>query len=426
MHTHTFLHFSLVKSFRGRIAPNFNFLGQLHEYERELLAQQSRDPVDDTIAVSTTATATLVGAGIKRVCTAPAITLASPVSDRPLKPLPPSSGDDTGKNAPTTRRPSINIPGMSPLKRDRPTYLDLDTPPLTVDSTSLAGRVLSQQFPHRHNMDSSPSEGKRSRISLMPHAYTTAGSLLPSPCTFLSHLELSSPSEGEQRRSLGFTPVTPVGSHPSPLTTTPLLDVVGQSQITRTSRSLPYEDIDNVPFVVCSVMEHDPVTTSTRRRGGLSSTWRSSGADCLRCDDGETSTLAERNFYSHPMATATDVPQVPDFNVLLAPSGSPTVIANPIQSHSNEMPPQPPERSSTHHSVDSDLPPAAAATDQQPLRSREGGSLRASHSAPNALQLSASTSGGSWMDHTRSTLPAASSMDSGLVPLVVALESPIF
>ncbi|OON19888.1 dual specificity phosphatase, catalytic domain protein [Opisthorchis viverrini] len=173
--------YSIIKNGRATIAPNFNFLGQLVEFERELFPSSepsSGEPhaVLSSLDVESTIPATLALVADK----IDSPTASTPTTATCVRPI--------------VRRPSFVVASRSSLspkhsmmkKRDRPTYLSLEAPGCSTTSrTYLPG----------NNLDISPTEGKRSRVSCLTTFSRGSASLLPSPCTVLSRLELSSPSD---------------------------------------------------------------------------------------------------------------------------------------------------------------------------------------------------------------------------------------
>ncbi|KAF8560749.1 hypothetical protein P879_02652 [Paragonimus westermani] len=182
--------YDVIKAGRATVAPNFNFLGQLLDFEHELFGlalppasghSTYRTDVDLPLSTDPSPTADQsVGAA---ELTIPIHVSATPVVKRPSFSLKPKD--------------SVSPKHSMTKKRDRPTYLSLDSQP--ADRALIRSNLPWSSQPVE--ADISPSEGKRSRVSLL-HPFTPrSGNLLPSPCTVFSRLELSSPSE-EYRRFL--------------------------------------------------------------------------------------------------------------------------------------------------------------------------------------------------------------------------------
>ncbi|VDP83226.1 unnamed protein product [Echinostoma caproni] len=173
--------YEFVRSKRSSIAPNFNFLGQLLELNGRLFPSASPGH-------------SVTGSGESTPTQQPSLS-------EPRHIIPSRS---SGK--PPVRIPSP-IPSASPKhtatkKRERPNHLSLD-----VHATSASefvrpagGTYSYQSSPMSGHMAGSPSEGKRSRVSLLnpPLPWTSGDQFLPSPCTGMSNLQLSSPSDPQR------------------------------------------------------------------------------------------------------------------------------------------------------------------------------------------------------------------------------------
>ncbi|KAF7237280.1 hypothetical protein EG68_12406, partial [Paragonimus skrjabini miyazakii] len=276
----------VIKAGRATVAPNFNFLGQLLDFEHELFGlapppasghSTYRTDVDLPLSTDSSPTADRnVGA----------VELAIPIH------VPAT---------PVVKRPSFNLKpkdSVSPKhsmtkKRDRPTYLSLDSQP--ADRALIRSNLPWSSQPVE--ADISPSEGKRSRVSLL-HPFTTrSGNLLPSPCTVFSRLELSSPSE-EYRRFL-----TPSRS------TSFILHSPSDSSYRQTEKSLPgiapvlaigsSTSLDELCFEPCSAKSAP--TGSSRVSSSLRRSLTSVGVYNVR-----PTLLAERSFSSQ-LRTQSDL-----------------------------------------------------------------------------------------------------------------------
>ncbi|VDQ04127.1 unnamed protein product [Trichobilharzia regenti] len=175
--------YDVVKSGRNSVAPNFNFLGQLLEFEHHLHDSGcSEASIDSTPTFGSPSS------------------LCSSVSYVPTE----SSSLHVPKSGSCSSPFSLGLTPTSPKilskKRDRPTYLGLETV-----SSSLGGfleRPVRKSSLHCAGLirpipesGISPTEGKRSRVSALLSPTRSPSTLLPSPCTGLSKLEISSPLE---------------------------------------------------------------------------------------------------------------------------------------------------------------------------------------------------------------------------------------
>ncbi|CAH8675201.1 unnamed protein product [Schistosoma rodhaini] len=169
--------YDVVKSGRNSVAPNFNFLGQLLEFEHQLHdsgCSEASIPIDSTSLCSIRSMSTEIQS---------------------------SSMLKSGLHSSSF---SLNLTPTSPKvlskKRERPTYLGLEA-----TSSSFAGvseKPVRKSSLHcggsvRPILESgmSPTEEKRSRVSALLSPTQSSNPLLPSPCTGLSKLEISSPLE---------------------------------------------------------------------------------------------------------------------------------------------------------------------------------------------------------------------------------------
>ncbi|THD22958.1 Dual specificity protein phosphatase Mpk3 [Fasciola hepatica] len=170
--------YEFVRSKRSSIAPNFNFLGQLLELNSQLFPSSSPGQ-------------SVTGLG-EPMPTQQAKHLESHRSG----PMDPSCKPPTGLPSPIL---SASPKHVGTKKRERPTFFSMKVPPYggSEFARPFGGAHSSQPSPTESHMVGSPSEGKRSRVSLFnpSSAWTTSEQLLPSPCTEISQLHLSSPSD---------------------------------------------------------------------------------------------------------------------------------------------------------------------------------------------------------------------------------------
>ncbi|KAL3313108.1 Dual specificity protein phosphatase 16 [Cichlidogyrus casuarinus] len=178
--------FKYISDSREGVSPNFNFMGQLKEFENQLVERGvlSR-PESPSEQLQTQKAASRKSKEW---------TEATPV-----------------KKATSAMRPSM-LSLNSAKKRERPSFLE-----------------VGQKVPPALTLQPSPSEGKRSRISLT----------LPSPSTHLAHLILHSPTEPskpQRPNTLNLSP-EPVKGPPRP-----------RKLLAATEQTSPLES----PFVVSS------------------------------------------------------------------------------------------------------------------------------------------------------------------------------
>ncbi|XP_018654939.1 putative dual specificity protein phosphatase [Schistosoma mansoni] len=176
--------YDVVKSGRNSVAPNFNFLGQLLEFEHQLHdsgCSEASIPIDSTPTFDSPAS----------LCSIRSMSTEVQSSSMLKSGLHSSSF-------------SLNLTPTSPKvlskKRERPTYLGLEA-----TSSSFAG--VSEGPVRKSSLHCggsvrpifesgiSPTEEKRSRVSALLSPTQSSNPLLPSPCTGLSKLEISSPLE---------------------------------------------------------------------------------------------------------------------------------------------------------------------------------------------------------------------------------------
>lgn len=189
-----------MKSGRPGVAPNFNFLGQLLDFEQTLMNQTDKKPIVDTNQID----ANNLG----------------PIQNR-------IESDDELKNN-SKLDYSICLDQKLGKKRDRPTYLNLSKINLIknidliqtlsddpiISPTTIDDNVHFDDDDDDNQSDKlasiTPTKGKRSRTSLILFDFpkSTLNALLPSPCTGLSKLEISSPLSSPQNLSMNH----PIGN----------------------------------------------------------------------------------------------------------------------------------------------------------------------------------------------------------------------
>lgn len=172
-----------VRSKRSSIAPNFNFLGQLLELNSQLFPSNS--PGQSVTGSGESTPTQQQQPQTKQSETHQFPGLTSLASKPP-----------TGLPSPAL---SASPKHVGTKKRERPTYVSLKVPAGAGGEflSTVAGPQTSQSVPEGSHMVGSPTEGKRSRVSLInpPSSHTSSDQFLPSPSTEISHLHLSSPCD---------------------------------------------------------------------------------------------------------------------------------------------------------------------------------------------------------------------------------------
>ncbi|KAL7059093.1 hypothetical protein AAHC03_013917 [Spirometra sp. Aus1] len=238
-----------VKSCRPSVAPNFNFLGQLTAFEQQLSLQsdsarpralssgwQETATTSATSESSSSSSAAADGAANASSTSCSSVSvkvvyrsvsasrLPSPKSS--LIPVQQSTTETTTQACQVVRRPTLRLDEPSsqetrtcplirttkatnaPQKRERPKHLSLYP---TASGDNLVSRTPSaDDVDGQTKPDGQATEGgdpvvpsrprKRSRISLLPLVVPGSDALLPSPCSGIAHLDLSSPSEEARKR----------------------------------------------------------------------------------------------------------------------------------------------------------------------------------------------------------------------------------
>ncbi|CAH8510096.1 unnamed protein product [Dicrocoelium dendriticum] len=219
--------YNLIKTVRSTVAPNFNFLGQLLDFEVELsrlgslptslllpLANSNRSGRLSTFSWVSSESNVLLSDN------------SFAVSDLSINPL----------KRHITNHPQmmVSLPRLHSFskKREWSRHSNSDVP-------ANVHTAACHQHPQGAITSVSPREGKRSRMSLLQHHETTENQLL-SPCSFLSRLMLTSPSE---ERSLTGFPSRALGS---------ASEINFSSEIVSTVVSCSLTNLDNLHFQPCS------------------------------------------------------------------------------------------------------------------------------------------------------------------------------
>ncbi|KAK4474652.1 hypothetical protein MN116_001785 [Schistosoma mekongi] len=168
--------YAVVKSGRNSVAPNFNFLGQLLEFEHHLHDSGCSETSASFSTTSTFGSHANISTELQSSSVLKSDLTLSSFSLTPTSPKVPSK------------------------KRERPTYLGLEATSSSFEGP-LEGHSRKSSLPYGGLIKSipesgiSPTEGKRSRVSALLSPTQSSSVLLPSPCTGLSKLEISSPLE---------------------------------------------------------------------------------------------------------------------------------------------------------------------------------------------------------------------------------------
>ncbi|CAH8575181.1 unnamed protein product [Schistosoma turkestanicum] len=282
--------YDVVKSGRNSVAPNFNFLGQLLEFEHQLHDSGCNEPsvpVDRTTMFDSAAS----------LCSS--ISMPTEVQSSSILKSSSNSSSFSLTLTPTS-------PKVLSKKRERPTYLGLEATsssfgevlegPIRKGSLHCGGSVRA--IPES---GISPTEGKRSRVSELSSPSQSHNPLLPSPCTGLSKLEISSPlEEFRSLLSVSRAPSSFVPSHllPGPESTIQMLKLRPFLSSSTSLQTLKFEPCSTVmpPHPIQLGTSLSPATILRLRRS-------SSTVSTLR-----PTLLAHRCLSSHASAPPTPRP----------------------------------------------------------------------------------------------------------------------
>ncbi|CAH8675451.1 unnamed protein product [Schistosoma haematobium] len=323
--------YDVVKSGRNSVAPNFNFLGQLLEFEHQLHdsgCSEASIPIDSTPTFDSPASSCSI------------LSMSAEMQS--------SSMLKSGLHSSSL---SLNLTPTSPKilskKRERPTYLGLEA---TSSFAGVLGGSVGKSSLHcggsvRPIPESgiSPTEEKRSRVSALLSPTQSSNPLLPSPCTGLSKLEISSPLE--EYRSLLSVSRAPSSFVPGHVLPGPESAI----QILKFKPFLSsYTSLQTLKFEPCStVMPPHPIQlTATLSPASILRLRRSSST----VGTARPTLLAQRRLSSHASAPPTPRPVSTDgshpvYRSILHPHGAfrlPSNLPSTSSSRVRELSPSTP------------------------------------------------------------------------------------